>query len=160
MLELKEVVASYVRGVDILKGVSLHIEEGEIVCLIGPNGCGKSTVLRTICSMLKPVRGKVLFKGKDISGLRPDIVLGLGICHVPQGRSVFPRMTVAENLKMGGYTLKDRGKVADHMARVYDMFPILHKRKAERAGNLSGGEQHDARDGQGPHVGTTGDALG
>jgi len=141
ILELKDIFSGYVRGVDILKGINLHINEGEIVCLIGPNGCGKSTVLRTICGMLKPSQGKVIFNGKEITGIRPDIILKKGVCHVPQGRSVFPRMTVKENLKMGGYIIKDKKEVVEAIDRVYALFPILEKRKNEKAGYLSGGEQ-------------------
>lgn len=141
LLELKCVVAGYLKGVHVLHGVSLHVERGEIVCLIGPNGAGKSTVLRTISGLLKPVEGEILFDGEDLSGLRPDLVLRRGIAHVPQGHSAFPMMTVHENLLMGAYTLKDRGERRARQDHVYGMFPMLAERRDTRAGNLSGGQQ-------------------
>ena len=104
LLELKGIVAGYLRGVDVLQGVNLQVNSGELVCLIGPNGAGKSTVLRTISGLLNPTRGQIMFDGEDIAGLRPDLVLRKGIAQVPQGHSGFPGMTVHENLLMGGYT--------------------------------------------------------
>jgi branched-chain amino acid transport system ATP-binding protein len=141
LLELKEVVVGYLRGIDVLQGVSLQVNSGELVCLIGPNGAGKSTVLRTISGLLKPTRGQIIFDGADIGGLRPDVVLRRGIAHVPQGHSAFPEMSVYENLLMGAYTLKDRAERRRRLDRVYGMFPLLAERHSEKAGNLSGGEQ-------------------
>jgi len=137
LLELKNVVAGYLRGVDVLQGVNMHVNPGELVCLIGPNGAGKSTVLRAISGLLNPTQGQIVFDGEDIAGLRPDLVLRRGITQVPQGHSAFPGMSVHENLLMGAYTLKDKGR----LERVYDMFDLLKERHAEKAGNLSGGQQ-------------------
>lgn len=141
LLELKKVVAGYLRGVDVLQGVSLHVNPGELVCLIGPNGAGKSTVLRTISGLLHPTQGQILFDGEDIAGLRPDLVLRRGIAHVPQGHSAFPAMTVHENLLMGAYTLKDKAERNRRLDKVYHMFDLLQERRDEKAGNLSGGQQ-------------------
>jgi len=141
MLSLENVVAGYIPGVNILTGVNLQVEPGEMVCLVGPNGAGKSTVLRTVSGILRPSTGRVLFNGEDISGLRPDVVLRKGIAHVPQGHSVFPKMTIHENLLMGGYTLKDQRMVHQRLDKVYNLFPLLKERAREKAGNLSGGQQ-------------------
>jgi len=141
MLTLEKVVAGYIPGVDILRGVSLNVKEGEIVCLVGPNGAGKSTVLRTITGFLKPSSGHVTFRGQKLNGLAPEKVLRLGITHVPQGHSVFPKMTVHENLLIGAYTVKNRGLVAKRLERVYALFPFLKGRLNDKAGNLSGGQQ-------------------
>jgi len=141
MLVLENVVAGYIPGVDILQGVSLHVDKGEMVCLVGPNGAGKSTVMRTISGLLHPKSGSVRFNGKDISGLRPDQVLAQGIAQVPQGHSVFPKMTIYENLLMGAYTVKDRASIPGRIEKVYGFFPFLKERAREKAGNLSGGQQ-------------------
>ncbi len=141
MLELESVVASYIPGVDILRGVSLRVEQGEIVCLVGPNGAGKSTVLRAISGFLKPTVGQIMFRGKSIGGMAPEQILMEGITHVPQGHSVFPKMTVYENLLMGAFTVKDTALVAQRLERVYSLFSWLKERSREKAGNLSGGQQ-------------------
>jgi branched-chain amino acid transport system ATP-binding protein len=141
LLELKEIVAGYLRGVDVLQGVNLQVDSGELVCLIGPNGAGKSTVLRTISGLLNPTQGQIIFDGEDIAGLRPDLVLRKGISQVPQGHSAFPGMTVHENLLMGGYTLNDKAERKRRLDRVYDMFELLQERRDTKAGNLSGGQQ-------------------
>jgi ABC-type branched-subunit amino acid transport system ATPase component len=141
MLVLENVVASYIPGVEILRGVSLHVEQGEIVCLVGPNGAGKSTVLRTISGFLRPSKGSVLFNGKSIAGISPEVILRQGIAHVPQGHSVFEKMTVHENLLLGGFTLKDKALKARRLERVYELFPFLKERMSHKAGNLSGGQQ-------------------
>ncbi len=141
MLMLENVVAGYIPGVEILQGVSLSVEQGEMVCLVGPNGAGKSTVLRTISGLLRPKTGRVVFNGGDIGGLRPDQILAKGIAHVPQGHSVFPKMTVHENLLMGAYTVKERGTIRQRLDKVYALFPFLKGRAREKAGNLSGGQQ-------------------
>ena len=140
-LELKDVVAGYLPDVNVLQGITIDVEPGELVCMIGPNGAGKSTVLRTISGLLTPTQGSIRFAGKEISGLRPDLVLHEGIAHVPQGHSSFPEMTVQENLLMGAYILRDRAKRRRRMDKVYEMFPILKERKNEKAGNFSGGQQ-------------------
>jgi len=141
LLELKEVEAGYLRGINVLQGVSLHVNPGELMCLIGPNGAGKSTVLRAVSGLLKPSRGHIRFDGRDIAGLRPDLVLRHGIAHVPQGHSSFPAMSIHENLLMGAYTLHDRVERGRRLDRVYTMFPFLAERRKEKAGNLSGGQQ-------------------
>ena len=141
LLELTEVVAGYLKGVNVLQGVSLHVDAGEIVCLIGPNGAGKSTVLRTISGLLKPTEGQILFEGKDIAGMRPDLVLREGIAHVPQGHSSFPQMSIHENLLMGAFTLTDRAERNRRLEQIYAMFDMLSERRSTRAGNLSGGQQ-------------------
>lgn len=141
LLELSDVVAGYLRGVNVLQGINLHVTPGEIVCLIGPNGAGKSTVLRAISGLLTPTQGQILFDGEDITGLRPDLILRKGIAHVPQGHSAFPHMTIHENLLMGAYTLRDRAERERRLAQVYDMFGMLKSRHKDRAGDLSGGQQ-------------------
>jgi ABC-type branched-subunit amino acid transport system ATPase component len=141
MLQLENVVASYIPGVEILRDVNLRVEQGEIVCLVGPNGAGKSTVLRTVSGFLKPSKGQILFNGKSISGMAPEQILMAGITHVPQGHSVFPKMTVHENLLMGAFTIKDQAVVTKRLDKVYGLFPWLKGRSREKAGNLSGGQQ-------------------
>jgi branched-chain amino acid transport system ATP-binding protein len=141
MLQLDNVVASYVPGVEILRGVSLRVEQGEIVCLVGPNGAGKSTVLRTISGFLKPSTGQIIFNGKPIGGMAPEQILKTGISHVPQGHSVFPKMTLHENLLMGAYTVKDKVLIEQRLDKVLKLFPWLKERGSEKAGNLSGGQQ-------------------
>src|SRR6266545_3359277 len=124
MLVLENVVAGYIPGVDILQGVSLHVEKGEMVCLVGPNGAGKSTVMRKISGLLRPKSGRVMFNGKEINGLRPDQVLAEGIAQVPQGHSVFPKMTIHENLLMGAYSVKNRASIPARLDKVYSFFPF------------------------------------
>ena len=125
----------------ILHGVSLIIAPGELVAVIGPNGAGKSTAFKVIVGFLKPTEGRVLFDGDDITGLRPDQVLRRGLAYVPQGRIVFPQMTVLENLEMGGYTERNPARIRAALERVYALFPILAERRYQKAGTMSGGEQ-------------------
>ena len=127
--------------IDILHDVSLEVHAGEIVGIIGPNGAGKSTAFKAIVGFLKPRRGTVLFDGQAITGIRPDLVLRRGLAYVPQGRVVFPQMTVLENLEMGAYIERDPARVGAAFERVYTLFPILRERRRQRAGTLSGGEQ-------------------
>ena len=141
MLVLENVVAGYIPGVDILHGVNLHVDKGEMVCLVGPNGAGKSTVMRAISGLLRPKSGSITFQGKDIQDMRPDQILAEGIAQVPQGHSVFPKMTLHENLLMGAYTVKDRASIPSRLEKVYGFFPFLKERAREKAGNLSGGQQ-------------------
>lgn len=141
MLQIENVFASYIPGVEILRGVNLYVDEGEIVCLVGPNGAGKSTVLKTVSGFLKPTKGKIIFNGKSIDGMAPDLILKGGISHVPQGHSVFPKMTVHENLLMGAFTIKEKDLVVERLDHVYGHFPWLKERSHEKAGNLSGGQQ-------------------
>jgi ABC-type branched-subunit amino acid transport system ATPase component len=140
LLVAEGITAGYGR-LDILHDVSLHIQPGEIVGVIGPNGAGKSTVFKTIVGFLSPRRGRVLFNGESIGGLRPDLVLRRGLAYVPQGRLVFPQMTVFENLEMGAYIERDAARVAAALERVFALFPILAERRGQKAGTMSGGEQ-------------------
>jgi branched-chain amino acid transport system ATP-binding protein len=140
-LEVNDVVAGYGAGPDILTGLSLTIEADRSYCIIGPNGAGKSTLLKVICGLLPPRRGTVAFDGAPLAGLRADQVLQRGICFVPQDRSLFPDMTVRENLRMGGYILKDRTEIDRRIAEVLEMFPILSERIGQPAKTLSGGQQ-------------------
>ncbi|MDQ1486077.1 MAG: branched-chain amino acid transport system ATP-binding protein [Actinomycetota bacterium] len=140
LLQLHGVVAGYGAG-DILKGVDLSVESGTVTCLIGPNGAGKSTVLKTISGLLRPRRGTVVFRDQEINGLSPRARLLLGIVHVPQDRSLFPAMTVYDNLLMGGYVLNDAKAVKERVEHAMDVFPICKRRAQTRAGSLSGGEQ-------------------
>jgi ABC-type branched-subunit amino acid transport system ATPase component len=121
--------------------VSLHVRAGEIVSVIGPNGAGKSTAFKTIVGFLTPRSGRVLFNGESITGLRPDLVLRRGLAYVPQGRIVFPQMTVLENLEMGAYIERDARRIATALERVFALFPVLTERRRQKAGTMSGGEQ-------------------
>jgi len=125
----------------ILHDVTLEVRRGEMVSVIGPNGAGKSTSFKTIVGFLRPTSGRVVFDGSDITGLRPDEVLVRGLAYVPQGRIVFPQMTVLENLEMGAYIERDTGRIREALDRVYALFPILAERHRQKAGTMSGGEQ-------------------
>jgi ABC-type branched-subunit amino acid transport system ATPase component len=126
---------------EILHDVSLEVRPGEIVSIIGPNGAGKSTAFKSIVGLLRPRAGAVRFKDQDITGLRPDLVLRRGLAYVPQGRIVFPQMTVLENLEMGAYIERDGRRVEAALQRVYALFPVLAERRQQKAGTMSGGEQ-------------------
>jgi branched-chain amino acid transport system ATP-binding protein len=141
LLELTGVGAGYGIGPDILSEVALAVEPGRTYCMIGPNGAGKSTLLKLICGILHPRAGEVIFDGEKISGLRPDQILGRGICFVPQDRTLFPDMTVRENLTMGAYLIRDRKLIEERMQQVMSMFPILKERSGQLAQTMSGGEQ-------------------
>ena len=140
LLQLSGVVADYGAG-DILKGVDLAVEPGTITCLIGPNGAGKSTVLRTVSGLLRPRRGTVVFAGTEINRLSPRARLLRGIVHVPQERSLFPLMTVWDNVLLGAHVLGDRAHARARIEEVADRFPIVRERRDSKAGSLSGGEQ-------------------
>jgi len=140
LLVAQGLTAGYGR-IDILHEVSLTVGVHEIVSIIGPNGAGKSTAFKTIVGFLTPRAGRVLFNGEDITGTRPDLVLRRGLAYVPQGRIVFPQMTVLENLQMGAYTERDPARVAAALDQVYRLFPILAERRRQAAGTMSGGEQ-------------------
>jgi branched-chain amino acid transport system ATP-binding protein len=140
ILEAEGITAGY-GAIDILHDVSLGVRPGEIVSIIGPNGAGKSTAFKAIVGLIRPRRGRVRFDGADITGLRPDLVLRRGLAYVPQGRIVFPQMTVLENLEMGAYIERDAARVAATRERVYALFPVLAERRKQRAGTMSGGEQ-------------------
>jgi branched-chain amino acid transport system ATP-binding protein len=140
LLSAEHLTAGYGR-IDILHDVSLAVRPGEIVSVIGPNGAGKSTAFKTVVGFLTPRAGRVRFDGADITGLRPDLVLRRGLAYVPQGRIVFPQMTVRENLEMGGFIERDRARLAAALERVFTLFPVLHERRRQKAGTMSGGEQ-------------------
>ena len=125
----------------ILHDVTLEVRPGEMVSVIGPNGAGKSTAFKTIVGFLRPTSGRVVFDGQDIAGLRPDQVLVRGLAYVPQGRIVFPQMTVLENLEMGAYIERDSTRIRQALDRVCALFPILGERRSQKAGTMSGGEQ-------------------
>jgi ABC-type branched-subunit amino acid transport system ATPase component len=140
LLRAEHITAGY-GTIDILHEVSLEVRHGEIVSIIGPNGAGKSTAFKAIVGLIRPRIGQVRFNGEDITGLRPHLVLRRGLAYVPQGRIVFPQMTVLENLEMGAYIERDATQVAAALARVYAMFPVLQERRKQKAGTMSGGEQ-------------------
>jgi ABC-type branched-subunit amino acid transport system ATPase component len=140
LLELDGVTAGYGGG-DVLHDLSLAIEEGGITCVVGPNGAGKSTVLRLVSGLIRPRLGGVRFRGDSIAGLSPRQILQLGIVQVPQERSLFPTMTVWENVRMGAYTLSDRALTEQRMSNVCETFPIVAERRHERVAALSGGQQ-------------------
>ena len=140
LLVAEGLTAGYGR-MDILHDVSLNVRPGELVAVIGPNGAGKSTAFKTIVGFLTPRSGRVVFNDAPITGLRPDLVLRRGLAYVPQGRVVFPQMTVLENLEMGAYIERDAQRVAAALARVFALFPILGERQRQKAGTMSGGEQ-------------------
>jgi branched-chain amino acid transport system ATP-binding protein len=139
-LQIEEVVAGYGRG-DILNGIDLSLEEGTVTCLVGPNGAGKSTVLKTLSGLLRPRRGRILLDGDEISRLSPASVLGRGIVHVTQDRSLFPLMTLWDNLLMGGHVLADRALLRRRAEAIAERFSLVRERRHERAGQLSGGQQ-------------------
>ena len=140
MLEIADIHTSY-GNIRALKGISLTVEKGEIVTLIGANGAGKTTTLKTIIGTLGPQRGEIRFEGKRISGLSTNKVVRLGISHSPEGRRIFPRMTVLENLELGAFARADKQNVPADLERVYALFPRLKERQHQKGGTLSGGEQ-------------------
>jgi len=140
MLRLESVSAGYGR-VGVLAGVSMEVRAGDFVCLVGANGAGKTTTLKTISGLLRPSAGRIVFEGQDIAGRKPQDILRLGIAHCPEGRRVFPHLTVQENLAMGAYVRRDTAAVAADLERVLAHFPVLAERRRQAAGTLSGGEQ-------------------
>jgi branched-chain amino acid transport system ATP-binding protein len=140
LLELDD-VHTYYGTIHALRGISVAVEEGEIVTLIGANGAGKSTTLRTISGLLRPRQGSITLGGKRIDQLRPHEIVELGVSQSPEGRRVFARMSVRENLEMGAFSRRDKAGVVDDFERVYTLFPRLRERDAQKAGTLSGGEQ-------------------
>jgi ABC-type branched-subunit amino acid transport system ATPase component len=140
LLAAEDIHAGYGR-LPILHGVTLRVGIREVVSIIGPNGAGKSTTFKVIVGLLHPQQGRVRLAGEDITGRRPDEVLRRGLAYVPQGRIVFPQMTVLENLEMGAYVERDRGRIGEALERVHRLFPVLGERARQKAGTLSGGEQ-------------------
>jgi branched-chain amino acid transport system ATP-binding protein len=140
LLELRD-VHTYYGQIHALKGVSLTVNEGEVVTLIGSNGAGKSTTLRTISGLLRPRQGEVLLNGHSMAQVPPHKIVQSGIGHVPEGRGVFPRLTVLENLEMGAYLLNSHSEFERRITNVFDLFPRLRERMTQQAGTLSGGEQ-------------------
>jgi branched-chain amino acid transport system ATP-binding protein len=140
VLALEE-VNSFYGNIHALKGISLEVREGELVSLIGANGAGKSTTLRTISGLLAPRSGRILFQGAAIGGERPGAIVRRGIAHCPEERKIWPQMTVLEHLEVGAYTRRDAGGIAQDLNRVFAYFPRLHERREQLAGTLSGGEQ-------------------
>ena len=140
ILELQD-VHTYYGSIHALKGVTLDVGEGEIVTLIGANGAGKSTTLRSINGLNHPRQGKITFQGRDITSEQPHDIVKMGIAQSPEGRKLFPRMSVLENLQMGAFQRKDRAGINEDLERVYTLFPRLAERKGQKAGTLSGGEQ-------------------
>lgn len=140
MLTLHNIIAGY-GGSDVLKGVDLEIKTGSLTCIVGPNGAGKSTVLRVISGLIKPRVGEITFNGRSIAGMSPRQILSLGIAQVPQNHSLFPDITVRENVRMGAFILNDSALVDKRLDEVEELFPIVKERAKERASNLSGGQQ-------------------
>ena len=140
MLEIKDLNVFY-GAIHALKGISLTVGDGELVSLIGANGAGKTTTLHTISGLLTAASGSITLDGKDLQKVAPNTIISLGLAHVPEGRHVFARMTVEENLRMGAYIIKDQKKIAENLEKVYGHFPRLKERYRQLAGTLSGGEQ-------------------
>ena len=140
MLELKHIDAFY-GNIQALRDVNIHIGEGEIITLIGANGAGKTTTLMTICGVVPPRNGEVLFQGRSLSGVSPDKVVARGISQVPEGRLIFPDLTVQENLDMGAFLRSDKDGMKNDLDQVFGLFPILLERRGQLGGTLSGGEQ-------------------
>ncbi|HEV3469513.1 MAG TPA: ABC transporter ATP-binding protein [Pyrinomonadaceae bacterium] len=140
MLTLENISVSY-GAINALKGVSMHVEQGEVITLIGANGAGKTTTLRTITGLLAPREGRVIFEGEEISGAPTHRLVARGIAMSPEGRGVFANLTVRENLQMGAYLKKDKRQIAEDMENGFRLFPRLKERESQKAGTLSGGEQ-------------------
>ncbi|BCL75515.1 ABC transporter ATP-binding protein [Jeongeupia sp. HS-3] len=140
LLEIKDLKVAY-GGIHAVKGIDLNIKQGELVALIGANGAGKSTTLKTLVGMVKPAAGEIRFDGKSTAKLAPYDYVGQGLVLVPEGRGIFGRLTVEENLQMGAYVRNDKAEIANDVERVFSLFPRLKERRAQLAGTLSGGEQ-------------------
>jgi branched-chain amino acid transport system ATP-binding protein len=141
MLLKLENVKTYYGNIRALKGISMEVDNGEVVCLIGGNGAGKSTTLMTISGVLTPVEGDVIYRDQSITGVRADNIVQMGICQVPEGRMIFPLLTVMENLDLGAYLRKDKDGIKEDLKRVFKLFPVLRERRKQHGGTLSGGEQ-------------------
>ncbi len=140
LLTLKNIYAGY-DGSDVLKGINIEVERGTTTCIVGPNGAGKSTVLRVLSGLLKPRLGEIVFDDQSLLGLPPRRILAMGIVQVPQSHSLFPTMTVQQNVRLGAFTLHDRSLVERRLREVEELFPVVKTRARDKAGNLSGGQQ-------------------
>ena len=140
MLRLNE-IHTYYGNIRAIRGISLYVEEGEMVCLIGANGAGKSTTLMTISGIHHPAQGTITFEGEDLTETSAEKRVELGISQVPEGRLIFPEMTVLENLELGAFLRKDTPGIREDLDRVFDLFPVLRERRTQQGGTLSGGEQ-------------------
>jgi branched-chain amino acid transport system ATP-binding protein len=140
MLEIQNTIVHYGEAVAV-REASVKVDAGELVCLLGPNGAGKTTLLNTICGLIRPTAGTINFLGKEINNLSAAAIQRMGISQVPEGRKIFPSLTVLENLKIGAYSLSDDTAIKEDLNRYTEMFPILKTRKNQRGGSLSGGEQ-------------------
>ncbi|WP_156821236.1 ABC transporter ATP-binding protein [Microlunatus phosphovorus] len=140
MLEIKDLKVAYGR-VRAVKGISFTVEEGQVVTLVGTNGAGKTTTLRTISGLIKPEDGEIWFQGKRIDAMPAHEITMLGLAHSPEGRRIFPRLTVEDNLMLGAFARKDKTAIGQDLDRAFDLFPILKERRAQPAGTFSGGEQ-------------------
>jgi len=140
LLDIKN-IESFYGPIMAIRGVSLKVEKGQVVTVLGANGAGKSTLLKTISGIMDPEKGQVIFEGREIQGMEPHKVVGQGIVHVPEGREVFPLLTVDENLSLGAYTRSDKAEIEKDREMVFDYFPILAERRNQEAGTLSGGQQ-------------------
>jgi branched-chain amino acid transport system ATP-binding protein len=140
LLELNDVHVRY-GGIEAVKGITFEVDEGELVTLIGGNGAGKTTTLKTVSGLKRPSEGSILFDGRPIDSIPAHEIVDLGICQAPEGRRIFPRMTVHENLEMGAYGRTDHHRLKDDYERVYNLFPVLRDRQKQKGGTLSGGEQ-------------------
>lgn len=140
LLEVEDLRVAYGK-IEAVKGISFSVEAGQVVTLIGTNGAGKTTTLRTLSGLLKPAGGRIVFDGKPLSDVPAHKIVALGLAHSPEGRHIFPRLTIAENLLLGAYLRSDKAGIEQDVQRAYDLFPILGERRKQSAGTLSGGEQ-------------------
>ncbi|GAA3791452.1 ABC transporter ATP-binding protein [Streptomyces coacervatus] len=140
LLEVEDLRVAYGK-IEAVKGISFTVEAGQVVTLIGTNGAGKTTTLRTLSGLLKPSSGKIMFDGQPLNGVAAHKIVALGLAHSPEGRHIFPRLTIEENLHLGAFLRKDKEGIEKDIQRAYDLFPILGERRKQAAGTLSGGEQ-------------------
>ncbi|MGV9453334.1 ABC transporter ATP-binding protein [Streptomyces sp. NPDC003635] len=140
LLEVEDLRVAYGK-IEAVKGISFSVEAGQVVTLIGTNGAGKTTTLRTLSGLLKPTSGKIIFDGKPLTGVAAHKIVALGLAHSPEGRHIFPRLTIFENLQLGAFLRKDKEGIEKDIQKAYDLFPILGERRNQAAGTLSGGEQ-------------------
>lgn len=140
LLQVKDLEVYY-GVIQALKGISFHVNKGEIVSLIGANGAGKTTTLHTVTGLLRPKHGSIMYDGKDLTKVHPHKIVSMGLAHVPEGRRIFQNLSVYDNLLLGAYTKNDKAKINDQMEQVFEQFPRLKERRRQLAGTLSGGEQ-------------------